>query len=117
MSPTKPVGEKPPDPNGRGGNTGAQVVFPAPNQDVRVPGGPPGDDGAPAVGNTAVGLEKTQGAKSAAPSYAAGLGNNGLASATPSYANMLKTNIRFDQRLKRNVLEVHIHIEKSFIVY
>ena len=35
MLPTKPVGEKPPDPNGRGGNTGAQFASPAPNQDVR----------------------------------------------------------------------------------
>ena len=46
MAPMKPVGEKPTDPNGRGGNTGAQVVSPAPNQDVLGPGGPPGDEGA-----------------------------------------------------------------------
>ena len=58
MSPTKPVGEKPPDPNGRGGNTGAQVVPPAPNQDVRGHGGPPGDDGAP-VADTGIEEEKT----------------------------------------------------------
>ena len=92
MSPTKSVGEKPPNPNGRGGKTGAQVAPPAPNQDVRGHGGPPGDDGAPAADTAAAGIGKTQGA----------------ASAAPSYANMLKTNIRFDQRLKRNVLEVHI---------
>ena len=60
MSPKKPVGEKPPDPNGRGGNTGAQVASPAPNQDVRGPGGPPGDDGAPAADTAAAGLEKTK---------------------------------------------------------
>ena len=50
MSPTKPVGEKLPDSNGRDGNTGAHVVSPAPNQDVRGPGGPTGDDEAPAAG-------------------------------------------------------------------
>ena len=55
MSPTKPVGEKPPNPNGRGGNTGAQVVSSAPNQD----GGPPEDDGAPAADTAAAGLKKT----------------------------------------------------------
>ena len=33
MTPTKPVGEKPPDPNGRGGKTGAQDAPPAPNQE------------------------------------------------------------------------------------
>ena len=58
MSPTKPVGEKPPNPNGSVGNTGAQVVSPAPNQDVRGPGRPPGDDGAPAANTAAAGLEK-----------------------------------------------------------
>ena len=71
MSATEPVGEKPPDPNGRGGNTGAQVASPAPNQDVRGHGGPPGDDGAPAAYTAAAGIEKTQGA-------------------APSYVNMLK---------------------------
>ena len=50
MSPSKPVGEKPPDPNEGGGNTGAHDLSPAPNQDVRGPGGPPGDNGAPAAG-------------------------------------------------------------------
>ena len=44
------MGEKPPDPYGRVGNTDAQDVSPAPNQDVREPGGPPGDGGAPAAG-------------------------------------------------------------------
>ena len=45
---------------------------------------------------------------------AAGLGNKGAASATPSYTNMLKTNIRFDQRLKINVLEVNIEKSDKF---
>ena len=62
--PPKPEGEKPPDPNGEGDNTGAQAGSPAPNQEVR---GHPGDDGAPETG-----------------SAAAGLGNKGAASATPS---------------------------------
>ena len=49
MLPTKPVGEKPPYPNGGGGKTGAQDAPPAPNQDERGHEGPPGDDGAPAA--------------------------------------------------------------------
>ena len=84
MPPTEPVGEKPPDPNE------AQEAPPAPSH-----GGPHGDEGAPAAVTATASTEKIQGA----------------ASAAPSYANKLKTNIRFDQRLKRNVLE--IHIEKS----
>ena len=43
MLPTKPVGEKPPDPNGEGGNTGAHVVSPAPNQEELGPGRPTGE--------------------------------------------------------------------------
>merc|ERR1712086_1065410 len=81
MPPAEPVSEKPPDPNGGP---------PAPSH-----GGPHGDEGAPAAVTATASTEKTKGA----------------ASAAPSYANKLKTNIRFDQRLKRNVLE--IHIEKS----
>ena len=93
MPPTKPVGEKPPDPNGGGGNTGAQEAPPAPSH-----GGPHGDEGAPAAVTATASTEKIQGA----------------ASAAPSYANKLKTNIRFDQRLKRNVLEVHIEKSDKF---
>ena len=95
MSPTKPVGEKPPNPNGRRGNTDAQVVSPAPNQDVRGPGGTPGDDGAPATGTAATELGKTQGA------------------ASSSSSKMAKTNVRLDQRFKRNVLEVRIKHSNS----
>ena len=40
MTHTKPVGEKPPDPNGRGGKTGAQDAPPAPNQEDHGHGGP-----------------------------------------------------------------------------
>ena len=65
MSFTKPVGEKPPDPNGEGGKTGAQDAPPAPNQDEHGHGGPPGDDGAQATVTAAAGIEKTQGAASA----------------------------------------------------
>ena len=72
MPPAEPVGEKPPDPNGGP---------PAPSH-----GGPHGDEGAPAAVTATASTEKIQGA----------------ASAAPSYANKLKTNIRFDQRLKRN---------------
>ena len=93
--PPKPDGEKPPDPNGERGNNGAHAGPPAPNQEVQP--GHPGDNG-----------EQETGAA------AAGLGNKGAASATPSYANMLKTNIRFDQRLKRNVLKVHIEKKDKF---
>ena len=95
--PPKPEGEKPPDPNGECGNTGAHAGSPAPNQEVRAHGGQPRDNGEPETG-----------------SAAAGLGNKGAASANPSYANMLKTNIKFDQRLKRNVLEVHIEKNDKF---
>ena len=69
----KPKGEKPPDPNRERDNTGAHAGLPAPNQEVQP--GHPGDNG-----------EQETGA------VAAGLGNKGAASATPSYANMLKTN-------------------------
>ena len=98
MPPTKPVGEKPPDPNGGGGRTGAQEAPPAPNQEDHRHGGPHGDEGAPAAVTATARTGKTQGA----------------ASAAPSYANKLKTNVRFDQRLKRNVLEVHIEKRDKF---
>ena len=90
MPPTKPVGEKPPDPNGGGGRTGAQEAPPAHNQEDHRHGGPHRDEGAPAAVTATASTGKKQGF---------------------SYANKLRTNIRFDQRLKRNVLE--IHIEKS----
>ena len=41
MPPTKPVGEKPPNPNGGGGKTGAQYARPASCQDKRGRGGRP----------------------------------------------------------------------------
>ena len=49
MSPTKPVGEKPPDPKEGGGKTGAQDAPPAPNQEDHGHGEPHGDEGAPAA--------------------------------------------------------------------
>ena len=41
--------------------------------------------------------------------------NEGVARIPPSYADRLKTNIKFDQRLKRNVLEINIEKEENEI--
>ena len=61
----------------------------ASNQKLHGSSRSPGADGAPAASTVVAGPEKALRA----------------ASAVPSYSKMLKTNIRFDQRLKRNVLE------------